>query len=220
MDDQAAKKVIAAIERLSNRIAKLDETSVEAAAIANEARRAAMNAAEATDPKRTAEHMAKSVTPIAKTIDAEIKNVFDGMGRKLNQALAETDKTRSSLEDAKRDYRYVRNEESERGRANRSATWAAAGAITLIFCGMSWVLHSHSVNSVRSCRAFGGHAHLDSRRSPGIDGPRLGWTPVQVASRPACGGPRNICLTNKPIPPRHFTFVLRAVTCTRLECWA
>ena len=163
MDDQAATRVIAEIERLSNRIAKLDETSVEAAAIANEARRAAMDAAEATDPKRTAEHMAKSVAPIAQTIDTEIKNVFDGIGRKLGQALAETDRARNSLEDAKRDYRYVRNQESERGRANRFGTWAAAAGITLVFCGMSWVLHSHSVNSVRSCRAFGGHAHLSEQ---------------------------------------------------------
>lgn len=161
MDDQAATKVIAAIERLSNRIAKLDKTSVEAAAIANEARRAAMDAAEATDPKRTAEHMAKSVAPIAKTIDAEIKIVFDGIGRKLSQALAETDRARTTLEDAKRDYRYVRNEESERSRANRFGTWVAASAITLIFCGMTWVLSSHNVNSVKSCRAFGGHAHLN-----------------------------------------------------------
>ena len=160
MNDQAATKVIAAIERLSNRIAKLDETSVEAAAIANEARRAAMDAAEATDPKRTAEHMAKSVAPIAKTIDAEIKNVFDGMGRQLKQALSETDRARNTLEDAKRDYRYVRNEEAERGRANRIGTWGAASAIMLIVCGMTWILSSHSVNSVKSCRAFGGHAHL------------------------------------------------------------
>lgn len=160
MDDQAAKKVIAAIERLSNRIAKLDETSVEAAAIANEARRAAMDAAEATDPKRTAEHMTKSVAPIAKTIDAEIKNVFDGMGRKLNQALFETELARNTLEDAKRDYRYIRNEEAERGRANRLGTWIAASTVSLVFCGMTWVLSSHSVNSVKSCRAFGGHAHL------------------------------------------------------------
>jgi len=162
MDDQAATKVIAAIERLSNRIAKLDETSVESAAIANEARRAAMDAAEATNPKRTAEHMTKSLTPVVKTIDGEIKNVFDGMGRKLSQALAETDRARNTLEDAKRDYRYVRNEETERGRANRFGTWAAASAITLVFCGMTWVLSSHSINSVKSCRAFGGHAYLHS----------------------------------------------------------
>jgi len=152
MDDQAATKVIAAIERLSNRIAKLDETSVEAAAIANEARRAAMDAAEATNPKRTAEHMTKSLTPVVKTIDGEIKNVFDNIGRRLSQALAETDMARNTLE---------RNEESERGRTNRFGTWVAASAVTLIFCGMTWVLSSHSVNSVKSCRAFGGHAHLD-----------------------------------------------------------
>ena len=161
MDDHAATKVIAAIERLSNRIAKLDETSVEAAAIANEARRAAMDAAEATDPKRTAEHMAKSVAPIARTIDAEVKNVFDGMGRQLSHALAETGRARNTLEDAKRDYRYVRNEEFERGRSNRWTAWAAAGVVTFVFCGVTWVLSSHSINSVKSCRAFGGHAHLD-----------------------------------------------------------
>jgi len=38
------------------------------------------DAAEATDPKCTAEHMAKSEAPIAKTIDVEVKNVFDCMG--------------------------------------------------------------------------------------------------------------------------------------------
>lgn len=160
MNDQAATKVIAAIERLSNRIAKLDETSVEAAAIANEARRAAMDAAEATDPKRTAEQMAKSLTPIAKTIDAEIKNVFDRTGRKLSQALAETDRARSTLEIAKRDYGYVRDEEIERGRANRFRTWALAGTVTLAFCGGSWVLHHHEVKSAWSCYKMGGSAHL------------------------------------------------------------
>ena len=41
----------------------------------------------------------------------------------------------------------------------------------------------------------------------------------KVISRPACEGPRNICLTSRPIPPRHFTIVLRAVTCARLKCW-
>jgi len=120
-----------------------------------------MDAAEATNPKRTAEHMTKSLTPVVKTIDGEIKNVFDNIGRRLSQALAETDMARNTLEDAKRDYRYVRNEESERGRTNRFGTWVAASAVTLIFCGMTWVLSSHSVNSVKSCRAFGGHAHLD-----------------------------------------------------------
>ena len=63
MDNQSAQKVIAAIERLSNRIAKLDETSVESAAIANEARRAAMDAAEATDPKQIAAYLDKAVSP-------------------------------------------------------------------------------------------------------------------------------------------------------------
>ena len=36
MDDEGATKVVIAIERLSNRIAKLDATCVEAAAIAND----------------------------------------------------------------------------------------------------------------------------------------------------------------------------------------
>lgn len=63
MDNQSAQKVIAAIERLSNRIAKLDETSVESAAIANEARRAAMDAAEATNPKQIAAYLDKAVSP-------------------------------------------------------------------------------------------------------------------------------------------------------------
>jgi len=120
-----------------------------------------MDAAEATNPKRTAEHMTRSLTPVVKTIDGEIKNVFDNMGRKLSQALAETDMARNTLEDAKRDYRYVRNEEANRGRTNRFSAWVAASAVTLVLCSMTWALSSHSVNSVKSCRAFGGHAHLD-----------------------------------------------------------
>ena len=63
MDDQAATKVIAAIERLSNRIAKLDELSLETAAVATEARRAAMDAAEATNPKQIATYLDKAVSP-------------------------------------------------------------------------------------------------------------------------------------------------------------
>ena len=81
MDNQSAQKVIAAIERLSNRIAKLDETSVESAAIATEARRAAMDAAEATNPKQIAAYLDKAVSPKldklkhdSETMHRELKN--------------------------------------------------------------------------------------------------------------------------------------------------
>ena len=63
MDNQSAQKIIAAIERLSNRIAKLDELSLETAAVATEARRAAMDAAEATNPKQIASYLDKAVSP-------------------------------------------------------------------------------------------------------------------------------------------------------------
>jgi len=63
MDNQSAQKVIAAIERLSNRIAKLDETCVESGAIATEGRRAAMDAAEATNPKQIAAYLDQAVSP-------------------------------------------------------------------------------------------------------------------------------------------------------------
>lgn len=63
MDNQGAAKVIAAIERLSNRIAKLDELSLETAAVSTEARRAAMDAAEATNPKQIAAYLDKAVSP-------------------------------------------------------------------------------------------------------------------------------------------------------------
>ena len=79
MDNQSAQKVIAAIERLSNRIAKLDETSVESAAIATEARRAAMDAAEATNPKQIAAYLDKAVSP---KLD-KLKNDSETMHREL-----------------------------------------------------------------------------------------------------------------------------------------
>lgn len=75
MDNQSAPQVIAAIERLSNRIAKMDETAVESAAIANEARRAAMDAAEATNPKQIAAYVEKVVSPKLQQMTLDTRDV-------------------------------------------------------------------------------------------------------------------------------------------------
>jgi len=75
MDNRSAQQVIAAIERLSNRIAKLDETGVESAAIANEARRAAMDAAEATSPGQIAAYVEKAVSPTLNHVASETRDV-------------------------------------------------------------------------------------------------------------------------------------------------
>jgi len=81
MDDQAATKVIAAIERLSNRIAKLDGLSLETAAVATEARRAAMDAAEATNPKQIATYLDKAVSPKLDKVQSD----FDAMHREVKK---------------------------------------------------------------------------------------------------------------------------------------
>ena len=76
MDNLSAQQVIAAIERLSNRIAKLDETSVESAAIANETRRAAMDAAEATNPKQIAGYIERCVTPPLENLQRDQEKMY------------------------------------------------------------------------------------------------------------------------------------------------
>ena len=116
MDDQAATKVIAAIERLSNRIAKLDETSVEAAAIANEARRAAMDAADATNPKQTAKFLSERVNPVLENFDREFRSSMGKMDEVLSGLLTEVRHAGATFKAAYGDAAFVAREHKRRSR--------------------------------------------------------------------------------------------------------
>jgi len=129
MDDQAATKVIAAIERLSNRIAKLDETSVEAAAIANEARRAAMDAADATSPKQTAKHLSTHIKPVIGKFDGEFRASMDQMNDIVGQLL---------------------------GHAQLIATGAIGFSVVAITLLVAWIFHDQLLRSRWGCGLFGG----------------------------------------------------------------
>ena len=124
MDDQAATKVIAAIERLSNRIAKLDETSVESAAIANEARRATMDAADATNPKQTAKFLSERVNPVLRSFETEFRSTTKGMDDVLNGLLRESKVAGARFKDAYGDAAFVAHEHKRRSQNLLIATVA------------------------------------------------------------------------------------------------
>ena len=98
MDNRSAQQVIAAIERLSNRIAKLDETSVESAAIANWARRAAMDAAEATSPKKIAAYVEKAVSPTLNHVASETRDVHKRILNESWRATRDANEIRKTYE--------------------------------------------------------------------------------------------------------------------------
>lgn len=75
MDDEGAQKVIAAIIRLTNKVNSLDRITVEAAAIANEGRQAAMDAADATNPKQIAAYLEKAVEPKLNKLQRDFETI-------------------------------------------------------------------------------------------------------------------------------------------------
>ena len=87
MDDEGAAKLIAVIHRLANRIDSLDKITVEAAAIAHEGRRAAMDAADATSPKQTAKHLATHIKPVIGKFEGEFRTSMDQMNDIVRQLL-------------------------------------------------------------------------------------------------------------------------------------
>lgn len=90
MNDEGAKKVIAAILRLTNKVDSLDRMTVEAAAVANEGRQAAMDAAQATNPKQIAAYVEQVVSPtmqiLAQETRAVHKEVMNGSWRATHDA--------------------------------------------------------------------------------------------------------------------------------------
>ena len=156
MNDQAATKVIAAIERLSNRIAKLDETSVEAAAIANEARRAAMDAAEATSPKQTAKHLATHIKPVIGRFDGEFRASMDQMNDIVGQLLGHAQSAGDTLKAAYGYAAFVAREHKRRSRNLLIATGAIGFSIVTITMLSAWIFHEQYLRSEWGCELLGG----------------------------------------------------------------
>lgn len=176
MDDQAARKVIAAIERLSNRIAKLDETSVEAAAIANEARRAAMDAADATSPKHIATHLVQSTEPIMDNLRVQLRDLTAATKDGLYQATREAKEAASALGSAESALHLAIRQETSRADADQKRTLIAASCVVVVFCFVVWVMNQNSINSTSDCRAFGGHPHVIQAD----DGERRIWCSIDL----------------------------------------
>jgi len=156
MDDRAASKVIAAIERLSNRIAKLDETSVESAAIANEARRAAMDAAEATNPKQTAKFLSERVNPVLRSFETEFRSTTKGMDDALSGILRESKVVGARFNDAYGDAAFVAHEHERRSRNLLIATAMIGFSVVTITLLSAWILHDQMLRSRAGCEVFGG----------------------------------------------------------------
>jgi len=142
MDDQAAAKVIAAIERLSNRIAKLDETSVESAAIANEARRAAMDAAEATSPVQIAAYVEKAVSPTLNHVASETRDVHRKILNESWRATHDANELRKTFESERSSLSWQqRRLEELRHRYWFNAVCAAIGG-AIVIDGLLWIVFS------------------------------------------------------------------------------
>ena len=156
MDDQAAKKVIAAIERLPNRIAKLDETSVEAAAIANEARRAAMDAAEATNPKQTAKFLSERVNPVLINFESEFRSSMGKMDEVLSGLLKEARHAGDTFKAAYGDAAFVAREHKRRSRSLLIATAVIGFSALAIALLSAWIFHDQLLRSRWGCGLFGG----------------------------------------------------------------
>ena len=156
MDNQAAKKVISAIERLSNRIAKLDETSVEAAAIANEARRAAMDAADATNPKQTAKFLSERVNPVLRSFETEFRSSMGKMDEVLSGLLKEARHAGDTFKAAYGDAAFVAREHERRSRNLLIATGVIGFSVVAIALLSAWIFHGQFLRSEWGCEAMGG----------------------------------------------------------------
>ena len=156
MDDKAAEKVIAAIQRLSNRIAKLDETCVEGAAFANEARRAAMDAADATDATRTADHLAAQVKPMLSKFDSQFHLKMDTLDRNIHAFFSETQINTDRMRAAARDAAETASEHRERSRNLRIAIGAIGFLVVAITLLSAWIFHDQMLRSRWGCEVFGG----------------------------------------------------------------
>lgn len=156
MDDQAGTKVIAAIERLSNRIAKLDDLSLETVAVATEARRAAMDTAEATSPKQTTKYLATHIKPVVEKFDGEFRTSIDHMNKITGQLLGHVQTAGDTLKAAYGDAAFVACEYKHCSRNFLIAT-VAIGVFTVAITLLSaWIFYDQLLRSRTRYEVFGG----------------------------------------------------------------
>ena len=156
MDDEGAAKLIAVIHRLANRIDSLDKITVEAAAIAHEGRRAAMDAADATNPKQTAKHLATHIKPVIGKFDGEFRASMDQMNDIVRQLLGHAHSAGDTLKAAYGDAAFVAREHKRRSRNLLIATAAIGFSIVTITLLSAWIFHDQLLRSRWGCGLFGG----------------------------------------------------------------
>ena len=156
MDDEAATKVIAAILRLTNKVDSLDRMTVEAAAIANEGRQAAMDAADATSPKQTAKHLATHIKPVIGKFEGEFRASMDHMNKIVGQLLGHAQTAGSTLKAAYGDAAFVAREHRRRSRNLLIATGAIGFSVVAITLLSAWIFHDQMLRSREGCSVFGG----------------------------------------------------------------
>ena len=156
MDDEGAKKLIAVIHRLANRIDSLDRITVESAAIANEGRQAAMDAADATSPKQTAKHLATHIKPVIGKFDGEFRASMDHMNKIVSQLLEHAQTAGDTLKAAYGDAALVAREHKQRSRNLLIATAAIGFSTVAIALLSAWVFHDQLLRSQWGCGLFGG----------------------------------------------------------------
>ena len=156
MDDEGAVKLIAVIHRLANRIDSLDKITVEAAAIANEGRQAAMDAADATSPKQTAKHLAAHIEPVIGKFNGEFRASMDQMNDIVGQLLGHARTAGDTLKAAYGDAAFVAQEHKRRSRNLLIATGAIGFSIVVVTLLSAWIFHDQMLRSRWGCGLFGG----------------------------------------------------------------
>jgi len=156
MDDEGATKVITAILRLSNKVDKLDKITLEAAAIADQGRQAAMDAADATSPKQTAKHLATHIKPVVEKFDGEFRASMDHMNKIVGQLLGHAQTAGDTLKAAYGDAAFVAREHKRRSRNLLIATGVIGFSVVAITLLSAWVFHDQLLRSEWGCEVLGG----------------------------------------------------------------
>ena len=156
MDDEGATKLIAVIHRLANRIDSLDKITIEAAAIAHEGRRAAIDAADATSPKQTAKHLATHIKPVIGKFDGEFRSSMDHMNNIVGELLEHAQTAGNTLKAAYGDAAFVAREHKRRSKYLLIATGAIGFSVVAITLLAAWIFHEQMLRSRWGCGMFGG----------------------------------------------------------------
>jgi len=160
MDDEGAQKVIAAILRLSNKVDKLDTITVEAATIADQGRLAAMDAADATNPKQTANHLFKATEPLIEKFEKQVDDLTKTTENGLFRATRDAKEAATALGSAESALHLAISQETSRADQDQLRTKIIAAIVVVLFCLISWAVQRNSIKSTADCTAFGGHPHV------------------------------------------------------------